>query len=223
MKYLLAIICIVTVANSQPCLAQCKTFKISSKGDTLNCIDQQNKRQGKWINRYAEVRGEPGFEEEGEYNNNLKEGKWRLYSLEGDLIGIENYKWGLKDGKQIYFVQGAKEHEESWRAPNPDNDYDTIQVPDVNDPDKYEMKIIKVEHYAQKHGVWIWYRLGTESIIKTETYLFNELQVPVNENKSSQSEAAKPKKIEKPKEVLEFEKKNKGKKKVKYKDGSIGY
>src|SRR5271154_2252958 len=67
--------------------SQSGSFIIGVKGDTLNKVDSKSMKQGKWVSRLDEVRGEPGFEEEGEYKNNRKEGTWRLYSLEGDLIG----------------------------------------------------------------------------------------------------------------------------------------
>ena len=83
--------------------AQCKSFRVTDRGDTLNCIDNVDKKQGKWINHYDQLRGEPGFEEEGVYKDNLKEGTWRKFDLNGFLIAVENYKWGNKNGIQQYF------------------------------------------------------------------------------------------------------------------------
>ena len=102
---------------------------IGARGDTLNCVDRQDRKQGKWVNHVDEVRGEPGYEEEGEYKNNRKEGPWRIYTLQGDLLGVEYYKWGNKDGVCQYFApSGALLKEESWRALNPDKASDTLQV-----------------------------------------------------------------------------------------------
>ena len=99
--------------------AQWKDFTISPKGDTLNCLDKQDRRQGRWVNHFDELRGEPGYEEEGVYKNGRKEGTWRLYSLQGDLIGVEFYKWGNKDGVCQYFgINGTLLREEGWRALN---------------------------------------------------------------------------------------------------------
>ena len=80
--------------------SQCKDYIIGIKGDTLNCTDMNGLRQGKWIVKYDQVRGEPGYEEEGIFLNDLKEGMWRKYSLRGDLIALENYKKGDKDDKK---------------------------------------------------------------------------------------------------------------------------
>ena len=108
--------------------AQWKDFTIGPKGDTLDCTDKQDKKQGKWVNHFDEVRGEPGYEEEGLYKDNRKEGTWRLYNLQGDLVGVEFYKWGNKDGVCQYFgINGSLKKEESWRALNPDRAYDTVR------------------------------------------------------------------------------------------------
>ena len=57
--------------------AQYKTYKISVKGDTINAIDQHGLKQGKWVVHVDPLRGEPGYEEEGVFKNNKKEGHWR--------------------------------------------------------------------------------------------------------------------------------------------------
>ncbi|MBN8859081.1 MAG: DUF1800 family protein, partial [Sphingobacteriales bacterium] len=87
------------------CQAQLKSFIISVKGDTLNRVDNNGKKQGPWVVHTDDLRGEPGYEEEGYFENNKKEGKWRRYTLAGDLTAIENYKWGEKDGKQEYYTK----------------------------------------------------------------------------------------------------------------------
>ena len=45
--------------------AQYKKYTLSDKGDTLNAIDNKGLKQGKWILHVDELRGEPGYEEEG--------------------------------------------------------------------------------------------------------------------------------------------------------------
>ena len=109
--------------------AQCKTYILGENRDTLNCVDKKDEKQGKWMIHHDDLRGEPGYEEEGEFKDNRKEGSWRLYSLEGDLIGIENYKWGNKDGLNQYFAKtGELLREERWKALNPDKLYDTLEI-----------------------------------------------------------------------------------------------
>ena len=196
--------------------SQWKSFIISPKGDTLNCVDKQDHKQGRWVNHFDEVRGEPGFEEEGVYKNNRKEGTWRLYNLQGDLIGVEFYKWGLKDGVCQYFgMNGSLLREESWKALNPDKLYDTLQIEDVDHLDHYKTVVVKNEGAAIKDGTWKFYNPMTGTVDHTETYTLGKLETPA---KSATATAA-PQTAAKPKEVLDFEKKT-GKKKVKVQDGS---
>lgn len=213
--------------------AQCKTYKIGVNGDTLNCTDQQNKKQGKWVVKMPPLRGEPGYDEEGEYKDNLKEGIWRKYSEMGDLIAIEQYKWGFKNGISQYFGIAGIIREESWKSVNPDNPYDTIDVPDIYDPYKVERKVVKIEGSTVKHGKWKFYEHGSDKLIKTEEYFLGQLDDPLKKKTLaggavsdttvvSNKQPEKPKEKPKPQAVLDFEKKNSGKKSVKVRPGGTG-
>ena len=176
-------------------------------------------KQGEWVNRFESVRGEPGYEEEGVYVNSRKEGEWRVYTLMGDLLGIENFKWGNKDGISKYFtMHGDLVSEQSWRAINPDKQYDTIEVEDIDNLNSYKTVIVKNEGAGIKHGTWKYYSEGT--IIRTEIYTLGKLEG--DRGGTATVIPGEKKAVTKPKEVLEFEKKNSGKKKVKYKDGTTG-
>ena len=83
---------------------QYKNFIIGPKGDTLNRIDTKGKKQGPWVIHVDDNHGERGYEEEGYFLNDKKDGTWRQYSLDGDLMAVENYRWGNKDGKCQYFT-----------------------------------------------------------------------------------------------------------------------
>ena len=204
--------------------SQLKDYTIGVKGDTLNGVDKNGKKQGKWVIRHDEMRGEPGFEEEGIYVNDRKEGTWRKFTLQGDKFGEENYRWGFKDGESKYYnITGDVLREESWRAFNPDKVYDTIDVEDVVMADHYTKTIIKNEGSSLKHGPWKYYDASTGFITKTEFWILGKLQDANNpiggaaKKTTSDSTAAVK---AKPKEVLDFEKKNSGKKKVRVRDGS---
>ncbi len=196
---------------------QCKTFRLTANGDTLNCTDMKGLKQGKWINQYPKLRGEPGYEEEGVYKNDRKEGLWRTYNLMGDMLAQENFKWGNKNAKCYYFTIAGLEHEESWRAVNPDKGFDTIDVQDLKDPNKYEKVIVKTDGRSLKHGIWKYYVPGTGNVIETQEYFMDKLKDPAEELNAllQDSKIAVPSKTDsivpkntKPKEVLEFEKKN---------------
>jgi hypothetical protein len=207
--------------------AQCKTYHLTSTGDTINCTDMKNQKQGKWKIRIESLRGEPGYEEEGVFKNDKKEGPWRLYSLEGDFIGLENYRWGYKDGICRYYTIAGLEREESWRAINPEKPYDTIDVPDVVDQYKVIRKVVKREGETYKNGVWKYYRPGSLSLIKTENYDMDKLVIPKvagaapTEVAKTDSTKKTPEQL-KTKEILDFEKKNSGKKAFKVRDGRTG-
>lgn len=231
MKYIIILVLVTSFTNAP---AQCKSYRLANNGDTLNCIDQKDRRQGKWIVSVDGVRGEPGYDEEGTYVDGKKEGVWRVYTAMGDLYAVERYRWGNRDGKSQYYNIGGILREESWKAVNPDNPYDTVDVPDPVNQYKVDRVVVKMEGSAIKNGTWTFYESGSGGILKTETYLMGKLQDPMKAF-ATQSSAANgkeaaasidstlddivpPKKV-KPKEVMQFEKKT-GKKKVKVIDGS---
>jgi antitoxin component YwqK of YwqJK toxin-antitoxin module len=198
--------------------SKCKDYTVGPKGDTLDCTDKNDKKHGPWVNHFDELRGEPGYEEEGFYNDSRKEGTWRLYNLQGDLIGLEYYKWGNKDSVCQYFgMNGSLLREERWRALNPEKQYDTFKVEDVLHPDHYSTVIVKNEGAAIKDGIWKFYDPMTGTVARTETYTLGKLEKPAAQESASATDG--PKAVTKPKEVLDFEKKI-GKKKVKVQDGS---
>ena len=150
-------------------------YKISPRGDTINRIDKNKKKQGPWWFRYEEVRGEPGFEEEGYFYNDKKQGPWKKFSLMGDLIAQEYYIAGFRDGKQMYYNRmGDLLREESWKAVDPSNPYDTIMVPDIDHPERMIRKIIKHESAEIKHGVWNYYDATMGTIVRTERFVYGQ-------------------------------------------------
>jgi hypothetical protein len=195
------------------------SFIIGVKGDTLNKTDLKNQKQGKWVVHVDEVRDEPGYEEEGEFKNNRKDGTWRIYSLEGDLTGLEFYRWGNKDGLCQYFNKsGALLREENWRALNPDKLYDTLEIEDIDHLNEYKTVVVKNEGVAIRDGQWKFYDPSTGMINKIQTYTLGKLETSKNDSGSDSTQVART--MVKPKEVQDYEKKNAGKKKIKVRDGS---
>lgn len=219
---------IVALAIAHLSFAQCKTYIIGVKGDTLNCTDNAGLKQGKWVLKTPPLRGESGFEEEGVFKNNKREGYWRRYSEQGDILAIENYKYGYKNGiSQYYSLQGII-REESWRAVNPEYPYDTVRVYDLKDPDKYDLKVVKVEGTTYKQGTWKYYDPLTGSITRTEDYIMDKKVDGLTGRNleggvATDTSAVVKKKMDKPAAVLQYEKKNSNKKKIKVRDGVTGY
>lgn len=210
--------------------AQYKSYRISDRGDTLNATDMKGMKQGKWIVKTGPLRGEPGYEEEGIFLNDKKEGSWHRFNEMGDLIAVENYRWGNKNGICRYFVIAGLEREESWRAISPEKAYDTIDVQDLRDPNKYEKVVVKNDGLSKKHGTWKYYFPPTGKLVNTEKYFMDQLQEPGMDDPATgltklgtDSTQAKPKTPEqtKTKVILEYEKKTSGKKKA-VRDGRTG-
>ena len=215
---MLAIIQLLLISSS---FAQLKDYKLNAKGDTINAINQKGEKQGKWVVHTDEIRGEPGYEEEGMYKKGVKDGFWRRYSLQGDLIAVEHYILGGKDGLQQYFSYlGDLVREENWKGYNPDSPYDTIAVYGTGSGEIIDYKIVKAEPYSVKDGEWKYYEPGSGRIIKTEQWIRNNLVEP-NAPKPAAIASDKPKKVEKTAQMTEWEKKNKGKKKA-LRDGRTG-
>jgi hypothetical protein len=210
-RYKIFIVLFVIFSIGNTAFAQYKEYKLNAKGDTINGINHQGQKHGKWVVHVDEIRGEPGFEEEGEFKNGVKHGYWRRYNLQGDLIGVEHFIMGGKDGLQQYFTYlGDLEREESWRGYNPDDPYDTIAVYGTGSNEIVDYKIVKADPYSVKHGDWKYYDPGSGRLIKSEQWDRNNLVKPDAPKTAAVSDKAK--KPEKTAEMLEWERKNKGKK-----------
>lgn len=200
-----------------------ESYELTGKGDTINRVDSKGVRHGMWLVKTGPLRGEPGYEEEGEYRNGIKEGVWRRFSLQGDLIAVEQFKRGFRDGTQMYFTPlGEPLREETWKSVDPDNPYDTIDVPDLNNPMVSHSKVIRHEAAEVKHGPWKYFDPMTGRVVRTENYISGQKQGPLASASSPASNDAGEKKVPKPPAVLEWEKKNSGKKKVSVRDGRTG-
>ena len=223
--------------------AQWKSYIIGVRGDTLNRVDMSGKKQGPWVVHMEALRGEPGYDEQGYFEEDKKQGRWVRFSLMGDKLAEENYRWGNLDGKSKYYTRtGGLEREEIWRAIEPGKTFDTVDVIDVNDPSKViDRVVVKVEGQTVKHGVWTYYDPEWGSVVKTEEWWMDKRKtgdaIPGSEEelkpidlsgKDKKATAAasgddkEKKKAAKPKAVLDFEKKNEGKKKIKVRDGRTG-
>ena len=215
---------------------QSKDYIISVRGDTLNRVDMKGKKQGPWVIHFDDLRGEQGYDEQGYYADDKKDGKWIKFSLMGDKLAEENYRWGSLDGKSKYYTRrGGLMREETWRAIEPGRTFDTVDVLDPLDPSKVvDQVIVKVEGQTMKHGSWIYYDPEWGTITKTEEYFTDKLRTgdgvvtAVDDDlKPIDFTGGKPKAADKnaavkPKAILDYEKKNSGKRKIKVRDGSTG-
>ncbi|MEO6546891.1 MAG: hypothetical protein ABIN94_02790 [Ferruginibacter sp.] len=212
--------------------AQYKSFSLSPKGDTLNAIDKKGLKKGKWVITVGELRGEPGYEEEGFYKNDKKDGPWRRYNTTGDILAIENYRFGGKDGQQEYFnFLGELLRHEEWHAYNPDQPFDTIPIYGTGSNEIISFKIVRSQQYSVPHGEWKYYEQGGR-LAKYEKYDRGLLLKDKGDEDIAAATAGKKEEVDdspagkpkvKTKEILEYEKKYSKKKRKKLeRDGQTG-
>lgn len=233
MRFLFCGFLFISLAGS----CQWKNYVIGVRGDTLNRLDMKDRKQGPWVIHVESLRGERGYDEQGYFLNDLKEGTWKRFSPEGIKIAEENYRWGKLDGRSKYYTfNGGLMREESWRALDPANPYDTVPVFDLNDPTKIkERVVVKNEGVSLKHGTWNYYDPAEGVIVKTERYQLGKLLTDEGEavdddlkpigfgnSAKSKSDTTGKKTMAKPQAILDYEKKNSGKKKIRVRDGSTG-
>jgi hypothetical protein len=232
MRFLFVLFLFVSLQSS----AQWKSFIISVHGDTLNRVDMKDRKQGPWVIHQDEVRGEQGYDEQGYFVDDKRDGVWVRFSLEGDKLAAENYRWGVLDGKSQYFTRtGGLIREESWRAVDPTKTFDTVDVVDVNDPTKVvDHVVVKLEGQTYKHGTWTYYDPEWGTVEKTEKYFLGKQKAedgsdinddikPLDRAYNPKTDSLGNKAVSKPKTVLDYEKKNAGKKKINVRNGQTGY
>lgn len=231
MRFILPLLLLVSTSG----FGQWKSFIISRHGDTLNRVDMKGKKQGPWSVHVDDLRGERGYEEEGYYENDVKTGTWKRYSLDGVKIAEENYSWGKLNGRSLYYTyNGGLMREENWRAIDPRNAYDTVPVYDLKDPTKeIDRIVVKNEGVSMKHGRFVFYDPREGSIEEVQHWVMNKLKsdddemidpeiAPIGVSTRQQASDSTKKTVQKPQVILDYEKKNSGKKKVKVRDGSTG-
>jgi hypothetical protein len=234
MRYILILFILISTKG----FSQCRTFIIGVKGDTLNCVDMKGMKQGRWVVEKPPLRGEKGYEEQGVFINDKKEGQWQQFTVDGDLLSIENYRWGNKNGRSMYYTPfGQPLREESWKAVNPDNPYDTVDIFSLEDPNKVvRREVIKLDGHTLRHGTWKFFDPDLGTVLKTEQYRHDKLVIagaveddlaPIDISKGNTkkpvSDTIAKKTTAKPQAVLDYEKKNAGKKKVKTRTGETGH
>jgi hypothetical protein len=84
-----------------------------------------------------------------------------------------------------------------------------------------DYKIVKAEQYSVKHGDWKYFDPSSGRLMKLEKYDRGALEKPNTPTQASTNTNTEKKKPEKTPQMLEWEKKNKGKKNA-LRDGRTG-
>lgn len=90
------------------------------QSDSLNRVDADGKRQGKWIRTGKDKPGNcyksSQIVEEGRYINNMKTGLWTEYYCNGNKRTMLEFVKGRPDGKATtYFENGIIEESGTWK------------------------------------------------------------------------------------------------------------
>jgi hypothetical protein len=129
---------------------------------TLSMVYAQQKavpalKDGKYIEEYGELRGEPGYTWEGTYKNGRKEGIWVKTSTMGEILAEETFKNNVLDGlAKYYFPNGKLSAAGMFIATEIDGQRDTIRVIDPITGAETPTEIIRKGN-SVKNGVWKMY------------------------------------------------------------------
>lgn len=137
--------------------------------EKLNQYDSKGMKDGLWLNRTAERKGEVAFNEFGNYHKGEKTGLWYKMAADGDLMAIENYKRDHYDGQVKYFTNGQLTVVGMYRALNPDVVVDTIIVEEPV-TGMQQLVAVSADRGTVRHGTWRFYDERTGRLEKVEEY-----------------------------------------------------
>lgn len=146
-----------------------------------NAVDAKKRKQGPWVEQVGSVRGEPGYSWEGKYVNDRKEGIWKKYNINGDVMAEETFKNGSLDGPcKYYYPNGKISAAGSMIAVEIEGQVDTIAVVDpVSGEEKLEEVVRKGN--SVKQGEWRVY--DEDGNMMRETYERGELSNSAHVNR----------------------------------------
>lgn len=114
--YLVFIFVVFHIASAQP-----QSYAMDANGkDTINIIDAQGLKQGKWKifgkSKPGSCYAETALAEEGKYQDNKKAGIWKEYWCNGHIKNKITYQGGRPDGHAIMYHENGKISEEGlWK------------------------------------------------------------------------------------------------------------
>jgi antitoxin component YwqK of YwqJK toxin-antitoxin module len=150
------------------------SFEVLDNGDTINKLDVKNRKQGRWIISHEAHYGEEGFHEVGSFVDNIKQGKWNTYTLDGQIISEENFKAGNKDGEAKYYENGYLYCVGNYLALRAKSKYDTILVEDAI-TEVMKPVVVETSMGSLKHGFWTFYNAPKTTVSKVIEYQADEI------------------------------------------------
>ncbi|GBL36221.1 hypothetical protein EMGBS15_18160 [Filimonas sp.] len=145
------------------------SYEVLENGDTINKVDSHDMQQGKWLIEHPAHYEETGTMEVGNFENGIRSGTWKTYTMQGLLESEENFKKGLKDGEARYYVEGGLYCIGNYLALNAKQLYDTVMVEDAVTNEFRPIKI-KTDVGSIRHGMWTFYEPRTKQIKRVVEY-----------------------------------------------------
>ncbi|MGN6508485.1 MAG: toxin-antitoxin system YwqK family antitoxin [Chitinophaga sp.] len=169
----------------------CAGFTMLAAAQTAaNQTDAKGRKQGPWAEQVAPLRGEPGYTWEGIYNHGRKEGVWKKYSVDGDVMAEETFKFGVLDGLcKYYYPNGRISAVGNMLSVDIDGQKDTVVVVDPVSGQESLTEVTR-KGYSVKHGEWKVY--DEDGAMMRETYDRGELSSSVIGNRPRQQSAPLP-------------------------------
>lgn len=144
----------------------CAVLAVSAQ-QAANRTDDKKRKQGPWVEQVESIRGEPGYSWEGVYKNNKKEGIWRKYTVNGDLLAEETFRNGALDGICKYFYPDGKISATGMMlAIDIEGQKDTVIVIDPVTNEETFTEIVRKGN-SVRHGEWRIYDEGGRMMRET--------------------------------------------------------
>lgn len=150
------------------------SFEVLENGDTINKLDQNKVKHGKWLHYTEGKYSDPSMYEYGNYDSDKRTGKWMVYDKEGRTTAEENYKNGLKNGEARYYEQGSLYCVGNYLALKSIYEYDTVMV---ENPITNALRpvVIKASVGSVRHGLWTFYDVYTHKVDRVVEYQVDEV------------------------------------------------
>lgn len=147
----------------------------------MNSVDAKNRKHGPWVEEVPSIRGEPGYSWEGVYKNGRKEGIWKKFNSNGDVMAEEMFKNGTLDGLcKYYYPDGKLSATGNMIAVDLEGQKDTVVVIDPVSGEETLTEVVRKGN-SVKHGEWRVF--DEDGSMMRETYERGELGTSVSGNR----------------------------------------
>ncbi|MGX5816788.1 toxin-antitoxin system YwqK family antitoxin [Chitinophaga lutea] len=159
----------------------CAGLAVSASAQDVNKTDAKKRKQGPWVEQVESIRGEPGYSWEGVYKNDRKEGVWKKYTINGDLMAEETFLQGALQGLcKYYYPNGKISATGQMIAIDLEGQKDTVVTIDPVSGEESLMEVVRKGN-SVRQGEWRLY--DEDGNMVRETYERGELSSSAQVNR----------------------------------------